>query len=170
MPMTVMAWCHAILPFSEAAAVRAQRVAPVGRAKLRTVPLAVRTPPPSLDLACLRTTVVTVVYVDRVSFGRKGFDRFLRLAGTRPCDDFVLVGAIDTAASALMQGVPANCTVTGNVGDRELWELLARAKVYVQLSWHEGFGMSMAEAMLAVRCRSSVISRRCARWRGSGRS
>ncbi len=45
----------------------------------------------------------------------------------------------------------ATCSLTGWLEQDELESLLRRARVYVQASKHEGFGVSLAEAMLA-RC------------------
>ena len=39
--------------------------------------------------------------------------------------------------------------LTGRLSDEELDDLLRRASAYVQASRHEGFGMGVAEAMLA---------------------
>jgi glycosyltransferase involved in cell wall biosynthesis len=42
----------------------------------------------------------------------------------------------------------SNITYTGYVSDDELCQWMSKAKVYGQLSFHEGFGCSLAEAML----------------------
>jgi glycosyltransferase involved in cell wall biosynthesis len=44
---------------------------------------------------------------------------------------------------------PPNLILAGFVSDDELRELLWSSGVYAQLSWHEGFGVSMVEAMQA---------------------
>jgi glycosyltransferase involved in cell wall biosynthesis len=44
--------------------------------------------------------------------------------------------------------MPPNVTLAGWVSDEELEDYFRRAKVYVQASMHEGFGCSVAEAML----------------------
>jgi len=43
---------------------------------------------------------------------------------------------------------PENLRIVGRVPDSELLDLMQRSKVYVQVSAHEGFGCSIAEAML----------------------
>ena len=55
----------------------------------------------------------------------------------------------DGAADALRDEAPPNVTLTGWVEQDVLNEQMRRASVYVQASAHEGFGMSVAEAMLA---------------------
>ncbi len=44
--------------------------------------------------------------------------------------------------------VPANLEIVGEVNDETLISEMRRAAVYVQVSAHEGFGCSLAEAML----------------------
>ena len=63
---------------------------------------------------------------------------------------FVLAGRWDDAsADELRDAAPPNVTLTGWVEQEVLNEHMRRASVYVQASAHEGFGMSVAEAMLA---------------------
>ena len=94
--------------------------------------------------------MVTVGYVDEVSWGRKGIDRFVDLARSDPERRFVLVGRIDPSiVSAHLQSPPPNLELAGFLSEDALCRLLQRAGTYVQLSWHEGFGVSMAEAMMA---------------------
>jgi hypothetical protein len=49
----------------------------------------------------------------------------------------------------LRQAASPNVEFLGFVSDEELFSLYARASVYVQASMHEGFGLSVAEAMSA---------------------
>ncbi len=94
--------------------------------------------------------VVTVGYVDEVSWGRKGIDRFVDLARRDPSRRFVLVGRIAPAVLALhLDDPPPNLELAGYVADDDLRRLLRQAGTYAQLSWHEGFGVSMVEAMMA---------------------
>ena len=67
-----------------------------------------------------------------------------------PDVNFVLVGAWkDDAINYLRSIAPPNVTFTGWLSDNALLDYYRKATVYVQASLHEGFGMSVAEAMLA---------------------
>lgn len=93
---------------------------------------------------------VTISNVARIALERKGLRSFVETARHVPEAEFVLVGAhVDDAADLLRSGAASNVRLTGQLGDAELDALLARASVYVQASLHEGFGMAVAEAMLA---------------------
>jgi glycosyltransferase involved in cell wall biosynthesis len=93
---------------------------------------------------------LTVGNVDRANLRRKGHELFVRAAALLPDVEFVLVGAWkDDAIDYLCRIATPNVTFTGRVGDEELLDFYRRASVYVQPSAHEGFGMSVAEAMLA---------------------
>lgn len=81
---------------------------------------------------------------------RKGLLPFVRAAQHLPDVDFVLAGAWrDDAIDLLRREAASNVTMTGYLEDAELDALFCRAAVYVQASRHEGFGLSLAEAMLA---------------------
>ncbi len=93
---------------------------------------------------------VTVGVVDEMNLERKGHRLFVEAAALVPEARFVLVGrAADQAADLLRAQAPPNVELAGFLPDPELDDLLARAAAYVQPSRHEGFGLSVAEAMLA---------------------
>jgi glycosyltransferase involved in cell wall biosynthesis len=93
---------------------------------------------------------LTVGAVDRRNLERKGLRPFVAAAAQLPDVDFVLAGKwVDDAVDELRRIAPANVRLTGWIGDEELLDLYRRASVYVQASQHEGFGVSVAEAMLA---------------------
>jgi glycosyltransferase involved in cell wall biosynthesis len=93
--------------------------------------------------------VVTVAHVDDESWSRKGIDRFVEAARRDPGHRYLLVGKVsDSIRSTLLSDVPSNLSIAGRLSDDELRETLWRASAYVQLSWHETFGVAMAEAML----------------------
>jgi glycosyltransferase involved in cell wall biosynthesis len=93
---------------------------------------------------------LTVGNVDRPNLERKGLRAFAEAAAELPDVEFVLAGRfVDDAGEALRAHAPANLRLTGWVEDDELLDLYRRAAVYVQASRHEGFGVSVAEAMLA---------------------
>lgn len=93
---------------------------------------------------------LTVGNVDRWNLQRKGHEPFVRAAALSPDVRFVLVGAWkDDAIDYLRDIATPNVEFTGRVTDEVLLNYYRRASVYVQPSRHEGFGMSVAEAMLA---------------------
>jgi glycosyltransferase involved in cell wall biosynthesis len=99
-----------------------------------------------------RPLALTVGVVDRTNLERKGLRPFVAAAAHVPEVDFVVAGKhTDDAAAELQREAGANVRLTGWLEDGELAELFDTAAVYVQASKHEGFGVSVAEAMLA-RC------------------
>jgi glycosyltransferase involved in cell wall biosynthesis len=99
-----------------------------------------------------RPLALTVGIVDRTNLDRKGLRAFVAAAAHVPEVDFVVAGKhADDAAAELRRQAGANVRLTGWLEDGELAQLFETAAVYVQASGHEGFGVSVAEAMLA-RC------------------
>lgn len=96
-----------------------------------------------------RRCALTVGAVVRSNLQRKGHEAFVRAAALLPDVEFVLVGGWgDDAIDHLRELAGPNVTFTGRIDDAELVERYRTASVYVQPSRHEGFGMSVAEAML----------------------
>jgi glycosyltransferase involved in cell wall biosynthesis len=97
-----------------------------------------------------RTIVLTVGNVCRDNLLRKGHEPFVQAAAHLPNVEFVLVGRwLDSAIDYLRAMAPSNVTFTGWVSEEKLLDYYREASVYVQASAHEGFGLSVAEAMLA---------------------
>jgi glycosyltransferase involved in cell wall biosynthesis len=97
-----------------------------------------------------RPIAVTVGIVDRTNLDRKGLRAFVEAATLVPDVNFVVAGKIvGDAGAELERTAAANVHLTGWLEDDELESLLTHARVYVQASKHEGFGVSVAEAMLA---------------------
>ena len=97
--------------------------------------------------ACM---ALTVGNVDHSNLQRKGHEAFVRTAALLPDVSFVLAGAWqDSAVDHLRAIATPNVTLTGWLTDEALTDYYRRASVYVQVSLHEGFGLSVAEAMLA---------------------
>jgi glycosyltransferase involved in cell wall biosynthesis len=93
---------------------------------------------------------LTVGIVERRNLERKGLLPFVRAASLLPDVQFVVAGKwIDDSVEELRAVAGDNVTLTGWVEDGELEALYRRAAVYVQPSRHEGFGLSVVEAMLA---------------------
>ncbi|MDE3025553.1 MAG: glycosyltransferase, partial [Acidobacteriota bacterium] len=64
--------------------------------------------------------------------------------------NFVVAGRIIGDAGAELERIATgNVRLTGWLEDEQLEALLRHARVYVQASRHEGFGVAVAEAMLA---------------------
>lgn len=106
-------------------------------------------PAPGVERDCL---VVTVAFsIGHAFIRQKGLDTFVRAAALMPDVRFVLVGTFaDDGAEALRAQAPPNVEFTARrISDEEVVHLFQRAKVYVQASMHEGFGVAIAEAMAA---------------------
>lgn len=99
--------------------------------------------------AAKESLVTTVGNVDRINLQRKGLEPFVRAAALLPGIPFVLIGEWkDDAIDHLKSIATPNVEFTNHVSETELNLYLSRARVYVQASRHEGFGLAVAEAML----------------------
>ncbi|MDQ2675785.1 MAG: glycosyltransferase family 4 protein [Actinomycetota bacterium] len=93
---------------------------------------------------------LTVGAVYSVNMARKGHGPFLDAAAQLPDVEFVLAGEWwDETGPRLAESARPNVRITGRLPDEDLDALFRAAAVYVQPSLQEGFGMSLAEAMLA---------------------
>lgn len=99
-------------------------------------------------------TVLTVAYLSANSYHRKGLSTFIETARITPEIEFMIVGKIvdrDIAAKIASEK-PANLTFLADEDNEKILRdhfpaIFQKAKIYLQLSYHEGFGVSMAEAM-----------------------
>lgn len=93
--------------------------------------------------------VLTVGDINESNLQRKGLLTFLKAAELLPDTKFAAVGRVG-ALPPQHRGLLSlpNVEVPGFVSDEDLLDYMQRAKVYVQVSAHEGFGCSLAEAML----------------------
>lgn len=81
---------------------------------------------------------------------RKGLLPFVQAAALLPNVQFVQAGQwFDSSIDTLKSAATPNMRFVGHISSDELNRLYARASVYVQPSLHEGFGLSVAEAMSA---------------------
>jgi len=88
--------------------------------------------------------------VDAGTLVQKGQLPFVMAARLLPDVRFVLAGKwLDDAIDSLRSIAGPNVELTGWVSDEQLTDLYSRAGAYVQPSRHEGFGLAVAEAMLA---------------------
>jgi glycosyltransferase involved in cell wall biosynthesis len=93
---------------------------------------------------------LTVGSVNMSTLSRKGIESFVRAAAFLPHVRFVVAGRCnDDSIERLRSLATNNVEFTGWVDDLALREYYLRCSVYVQVSRHEGFSMSTAEAMLA---------------------
>ena len=116
--------------------------------KLRLVPLGFDwTPPPANPKT---PALITIGGLNMENWIRKGLREFVALSRRIevPC---YLVGRPSSQQffDKVLKQAPAGLTVTGYLPDASLSELLNAVKVYAQLSYMEGFGCSVAEAMMA---------------------
>lgn len=140
------------LPFSETATNEALKNTPLAQSKIQTLRLGVSDnyKDKAFSKKFLNPLIITVGGIEAVSIRRKGIREFVLAAKHLPNAEFVVVGKhIDHSIDNLREIASENVTFTGYISDDDLDALLQEAQVYVQASYHEGFGLSVAEAMLA---------------------
>lgn len=141
-----LSYAGLVLAFSNWSGERVRRISP--RARVRTAYLGVDTdrflPEVKEEL------VVCTAHISRENMVRKGLRAFVSAARDFPEAEFILVGKHWDDAIVELRGLAApNVSFPGYITDDELRSLLGRARVYVQPSYTEGFGMALAEAMSA---------------------
>jgi glycosyltransferase involved in cell wall biosynthesis len=149
LPRSVLRQADVVLPFSATALRDLQALDPDTAERATVVPLAID---PSAwhvgSVERVQGRVVTVGYVTEMSLERKGIDRFIALARRDPGREYVIAGRVAPEVADQIDAVrPPNLRLTGYLAQTELAELLWSSELYVQLSWHEGFGLAVAEAM-----------------------
>ena len=93
---------------------------------------------------------LTVGAIDRTTLVQKGQIPFVEAARLLPDVRFTFAGKwLDDAVEQLRGRAGDNVTFTGWLSDEDLHSAYRRAAAYVQASRHEGFGLAVAEAMLA---------------------
>jgi glycosyltransferase involved in cell wall biosynthesis len=128
----------------------AERNAKVPKQRIQVVYHGVPDPLGELPLGSRAPMALTVGNLDRSNLRRKGHELFVLAARLVPDVKFVLAGAWkDDAVEYLRTISSPNVAFTGWVDDKTLLDYYRRASVYVQASAHEGFGLAVAEAMLA---------------------
>lgn len=107
-----------------------------------------------------RPVVLTVGMISHSSLRRKGIDTMVAAARLAPELQFRIGGMVVSGAARdeLLGRIPANVAFLGELTPAQLVDELRTAKVYAQLSYHEGFGMALVEAM-ACGCRPVVTDR-----------
>lgn len=98
--------------------------------------------------------ILTVSEVTKSTWKRKGLDNFVKVAeyfhSIGRHELFIVCGKVDDDMDKFLDEkiMPPNILWYGYVTDEELLKHYQRAKVYLQLSRHEGFGVSIVESML----------------------
>ncbi len=104
---------------------------------------------PSTPEVAKEPMVVTVGEVSWSNLKRKGLEDFVRLGAFFPEVSFRLIGKWSDDSHTFLEGIATpNVKIMGFVDHDTFHDILGRAKVYLQPSRHEGFGCSVAEAML----------------------
>jgi len=92
---------------------------------------------------------ITVGYVTKSNLLRKGIEPFVKAAAYLPEIPFYIIGKYDEKTYNYLKKIASpNVVFTGFISEEELIKFYQKAKVYVQVSAHEAFGISLAEAML----------------------
>ena len=93
---------------------------------------------------------LTVGAIDHTTLVQKGQLPFVEAARRLPDVRFTFAGKwLDDSVERLRSRAGENVSFTGWLSDEDLLATYRRAAVYVQASRHEGFGLAVAEAMLA---------------------
>jgi glycosyltransferase involved in cell wall biosynthesis len=93
---------------------------------------------------------LTVGAIDHTTLVQKGQLPFVEAAKQLPDVRFTFAGKwLDDSVEQLRARAGGNVEFTGWLSDDDLHAVYRRAAVYVQASRHEGFGLAVAEAMLA---------------------
>jgi glycosyltransferase involved in cell wall biosynthesis len=140
----------AVTSFSESAYAEAVTNAKVDPRKLQTIPLGVdpAAGASSVDVA-KSGFVLTIGNIDESTIHRKGLIAIARTSRLLPGTEFVMAGRSHPSALRQLQSIAgSNMTFPGFLPTEEVNRLMASAKVYLQPSLHEGFGLAVAEAML----------------------
>ena len=97
-----------------------------------------------------KNAAVTVGTIRWSNLKRKGIETFVRAAKFAPDVDFWVIGTIiDDSIDHLKKIATKNVHFFDfGYNEKKIVEKVQRAKVYVQVSGHEGFGVAMVEGML----------------------
>ncbi len=149
-PIFSLQWADAILPFSDDSKNQMLEYFDVEEKKIRTVYLGVN--PVALGKAPGRKAnmAATVGVVTKGNLTRKGLEVFVKAAKYLPAVSFVLIGDTpDERAIGYLKEIATPNVHFKNLGydTKKVVAELSKAKAYVQVSYHEGFGRAMAEAM-----------------------
>lgn len=146
---TTMTNADRLIAFSNSARDETIRNAGIHPDKVDMIYLGVEPYPPG-TFDAREPMVLTVGGVWHENLLRKGLLPFVQAARLLPNVQFVLAGKwYDDSVETLRAAAGSNVTLAGYVSDDTLTGYFQQASVYVQASQHEGFGLSVAEAMSA---------------------
>lgn len=126
--------------------------AEISAKKLKLIELGFERPagaPPLKPWSARKNQVAIVSSMGADGFYRKGVFRSLQLAERMPDVDFVMIGGVDSDLKHFIEeNFSKNIKLTGYVDfySAEYATLLNESKVFLQLSFHEGFGASVLDA------------------------
>jgi glycosyltransferase involved in cell wall biosynthesis len=127
-----------------------ERNTPIPPERVTVVHHGVPDPFGSLPAEPKERIALNVGAVDEGTLVQKGQLPFAEASRELPDVRFVLAGKwLDEAVAELRSRGGSNLELTGWLSDEELLDAYRQAAVYVQASRHEGFGLAVAEAMLA---------------------
>ena len=127
-----------------------ERNTPIPPERVTVIHHGVPDPSPKLRDDARERMALTVGAIEHGTLDQKGQRQFVQAGALLPDVRFVFVGKpLDDAIDSLREIATDNVEFTGWLSDEELAERYRRASVYVQASRHEGFGLAVAEAMLA---------------------
>lgn len=93
--------------------------------------------------------VLSVVRINKNTIKIKGIDTLIETAKYLPKIPFYIVGPIEDKSIYYLKSIATqNVHFLGVIENERLIKFYQLAKVYAQLSYHESFGVSIAEAML----------------------
>lgn len=133
----------------------------VSREKVRMIPLGIEPVPLPQGGLKKKRQVTTVGVLKRGNLKRKGLLTFVEAARFLPKVPFFVIGKDhDGTLDYLRSIAPSNVEFLGYLSEEEKDRFLWESKVYAQVSYHEAFGVAVAEAML--RGSIPVVTRRAA--------
>ncbi len=127
-----------------------ERNTPIPAERVTVIHHGVPDPFDALSADLKERSALTVGAIDRSTLVQKGQLPFVDAARELPDVRFRVVGNwLDDAVDELRRRAGPNVEFSGWLSDEDLLDAYRRAAVYVQASRHEGFGLAVAEAMLA---------------------
>ncbi len=149
-PKYALKWADAILPFSKDSEKEMFKNFNIEREKSRVVYLGVNPIALKKVQGKKQNAAVTVGVVKKENLKRKGLEVFVRAAKFLPETKFVLIG--DTPEQGTLnylKEIASENVQFKNLGYNtgKIVQELGKSKVYVQISYHEGFGRALAESL-----------------------